>query len=105
MKWYSDTDNDCVRPERKGDATNMLYLTEEAAWCALMDNGMYRCVHAGSCATNAREELRKLEEKALKEAERLHKIVGAMPWTARQFMKRALTNEDKALSQTPDSSP
>jgi hypothetical protein len=105
MKWYADTDNDCVRPERKGDATNMLHRTAEAAWCALMDNATYRCASAGNCATNARAELRKLEERALKEAERLNAIMDAMPWPARQFRERALMNEDKALSQTPDSSP
>ena len=96
MKWYADTGSDKIRPARKGDSPNCVTHTEDAAWLQLMHIATCRCASAGNRAANARAELRKLEEEALRSAERLSKIMDEMPWSACQFRERALEAEDRA---------
>jgi hypothetical protein len=96
VKWYANTDADKVRPAHKDDSPNCVTLTEDAAWLQLMHNAACRCASAGNRAANARAELRRLEEEALKSAERLARIMDEMPFTARQFRERAMEAEDRA---------
>ena len=96
VNWYANTDADKIRPAHKGDSPNCVTHTEDAAWLQLMHNATCRCASAGNRAANARAELRKLEEEALRSAERLSKIMDEMPWSARQFRERALEAEDRA---------
>ncbi len=105
MKWYADTDADKIRPARKSDSPNCVMQTEDAAWIQLMHNASCRCASAGNRAANARAELRKLEEEALKSAERLAKIMDDMPWSARQFRERAMEAEDRASAAKPEAQP
>lgn len=94
--WYADGDLDKVRPANKSDYTNCVTRTEDAAWILLMHFATCRCASAGNRAANARAELRKLEEEALKSSERLAKIMDEMPFSARQFREIALDDRDKA---------
>ena len=99
-RFYADTDSDSVRVARKDDAPNYVFHTEEAAWIQVMHNATCRCAVSGNRATNARAELRRLEEDALKAAERLSKVMDDMPWSARKFRERALDEADKKAVAT-----
>jgi hypothetical protein len=94
VKWYADEQNDRVRHARNGDADNYITRTEDAAWIQLMYTATCRCASAGNRAANARAELRKLDEEALRSAERLSRIMDEMPWSARQFREKAMEAHD-----------